>query len=235
MQCSAAWGAVQSPATPRNDSMTELRSLGSMLLNAELRDQSLAEHIMAMPSVQRRRWTRAEVERLVDANTTSARYELVDGELLVTPGPRPVHQAIVVEFIVLLYAYLAANDHGQVLTSPSDVQLETESYLQPDVYVVPFAEAARLPDAQRIHRVLLAIEVLSPGSARIDRGRKRAFYLRHVQEYWIVDGRARCIQRWRAGDESPEIVKHTITWTAVPGAEPLIIDLDALFRRVWRE
>jgi Uma2 family endonuclease len=194
---------------------------------------------MSMPNLQRRRWTRVDVERLIDANQAAnqrwMRYELVDGELLVTPGPRPVHQVIVGEFFALLREYLLGRNMGQVLLSPSDVQLESESYLQPDVYVVPTLEAALVPRADRIHRVSLAIEVLSPRSERIDRGRKRNFYQRHVPEYWIVDGVARSVERWRFGQDRSEAVAGTIEWSPAAGVEPLVIDLAALFARVLQD
>src|SRR6476620_11769137 len=99
---------------------------------------------MAMPAESARRWTAREVRELIAAAPfATPRYELVEGELLVTPGPSRWHQRAVVELIVALNAYLRVEPVGHVLTSPSDVELEPEFIAQPDVYVVPMAEWRR--------------------------------------------------------------------------------------------
>ena len=54
-----------------------------------------------MPAI-RRRWTTAEVRSLMDESRAWPRYELIGGELLVTPAPRGTHQLVVVELVVLL-------------------------------------------------------------------------------------------------------------------------------------
>jgi Uma2 family endonuclease len=63
------------------------------------------------------------------------------------------------------------------------------------------------------------VEVLSPGTAARDRGVKRRLYLEAgVEEYWIVDLDARLVERWRAGDERPEIVEGELAWALSVGA-----------------
>lgn len=187
---------------------------------------------MAMPAV-RRRWTAAEVRALVDANELSTpRYELVDGELLVTPGPRLFHQDAVSSLLVLLRRYLESEPVARALTSPSDVELEPEFLTQPDVFVVPSDEWRRARSGRTVRSLTLAIEVLSPSSAGHDRVRKRPLYQRHLPEYWIVDLDARLIERWRPRDERPEILTAAVDWMP-PGARvPLVIDLPAFFAAV---
>jgi Uma2 family endonuclease len=51
-------------------------------------------------------------------------------------------------------------------------------------------------------------------------------------EYWIVDLEARLVERWRPGDERPEILTERIDWLPEPGPAPLMIDLEGFFRRV---
>lgn len=186
---------------------------------------------MAMPAVSRR-WTLHEVRTLIRDNPLDTpRYELVDGELLVTPSPRFVHQRRVVKLIAALYEYLERNPVGIVLTSPSDVELEPESLVQPDVYVLPMDEAYRLnaADTDPTLQLLLVIEVLSPSTARRDRGAKRALYQRRVSEYWIVDIDARIIERWSQASNRPEIVTTTLVWTPAGAAAPFELDVIALF------
>jgi len=56
-----------------------------------------------------------------------------------------------------------------------------------------------------------------------------------VPEYWIVDLEGRVIERWRPGDEGPEILAETITWLCEAGVAPLVIDLPEYFAEVLDE
>ena len=56
-----------------------------------------------------------------------------------------------------------------------------------------------------------------------------------VPEYWIVDLEGRVIERWRPGDERPEILADTITWPCEAGVAPLVIDLPEYFAEVLDE
>src|SRR6266699_3179317 len=120
-----------------------------------------------------------------DAN----RYEVVHGELLVTPAPRLWHQELVGRLFYALGAYVdgaAADLH--VFASPADISWSDDTLVQPDVFVVPLADARRL-DWTHIKDLGLVIEVVSPTSARADRFTKRRLYQeRRVPVYWIVDG-----------------------------------------------
>jgi Uma2 family endonuclease len=107
--------------------------------------------------------------------------------------------------------------------------------VQPDVFVVPLREARRLLTEMPAHELLLAVEVLSPSSSRHDRVKKRPHYQRHVPEYWIVDLDARLLERWRPGDDRPEIVAETLEWTPAGSAEPLRLDLARYFAEVFGE
>lgn len=160
--------------------------------------------IMSMPSETARRWTAREVRDLIAAEPLATpRYELVDGELLVTPSPTRQHQRAVGRLLYELTTYIDAQAIGEALVSPSDVELEREHLVQPDLYVVPGDEAKH--NEFPVRSLLLAVEVLSPSSARYDRVTKRSLYQRHVPEYWIVDLDACVIERWRSGDARPEI------------------------------
>src|SRR5207244_5580187 len=65
------------------------------------------------------------------------RYEVVYGELLVTPAPRPWHQVVVQRLIVALAGYLEREPLGLVLSSPADISWGPDVLVQPDVFVVP--------------------------------------------------------------------------------------------------
>lgn len=161
------------------------------------------------------------------------RYELVDGELLVTPSPSFSHQAVVTQLIIELGTYLEQQKVGNVYASPSDVELEPEFVSQPDVFVVSRAENRRLwKDALPVRELLLAIEVLSPGSSRHDRVRKRPMYQRHVPLYWIVDFETRSVDVWRPRTVQPEISTKTVTWSPKGVGEPLVLNLPVFFARM---
>lgn len=196
-----------------------------------------AEQIMAMPVGTSRRWTAREVRQLVaDAPLATPRYELVDGELLVTPSPALPHQIAVSLLLVALSTYLEREPLGQALTSPSDVELEPEDVRQPDVLVISIDERRRaLREGNPVRQLLLAVEVLSPSSARHDRIRKRRGYQRHVPAYWIVDLEARLVERWTPGDDRPEILTDRVVWCPQGAAQPLEIDLPPLFACAFGE
>lgn len=192
---------------------------------------------MHMPAGSARRWTAREVRQLIaDAPLATPRYELVDGELLVTPSPSAPHQTAVRLLLAALGTYLEREPVGEPFSSPSDVELEPEDLRQPDVYVLPVSEWRRvLRDGNPARELMLAIEVLSPSSGRHDRLRKRPGYQRHVPEYWVVDIDSRLIERWRPDDDRPEILAARITWSPEGAASELTLELPAFFGRIWGE
>lgn len=131
---------------------------------------------MATSSPRKRRrfhWTRAHLERLPDDGN---RYEVLEGELLVTPQAGMAHQRISAILAAKLDAYGQQHAIGVVFASGAVVFGENE--LLPDVQVIPMTEReARVGDWKTSPTSLLAIEIVSPGSERMDRGKKRAAYL----------------------------------------------------------
>lgn len=103
--------------------------------------------------------------------------------------------------------------------------------VQPDLFVYRIPANGVVKRAGSVIRALrLAVEVLSPTTARYDRGLKRQFYLRSpTDEYWIVDLEARVVERWTNGDERPEVLTETLTWAPEGAAEPLVVPLEPLF------
>ena len=217
--------------------MTLAATSGAIMCREYLRPTLAAEHIMAMPALDSRRWTAAEVRQLTADNPLlTPRYELVDGELLVTPSPGAPHQRTVAALYRALYAFLQVTRIGEVYFSPSDVELEPEFVTQPDLFVLSRAESARVrKEGFPVYGVLLAVEVVSPSSGRHDRVRKRPKYQKHTQEYWILDPDARLCERWRAGDERPEISVDQFVWLPSGDAPAFTLDIEAFFAEVFRE
>ena len=186
---------------------------------------------MGMPQASGN-WTAEMVRALPDDRK---RYELVDGELLVTPSPAWAHQTAVSALFRSLDPFVTTHQIGWLRFSPADISLGEDEILQPDLFVVPRAD--RPPRAWTdIRSLLLVIEVLSPGTARYDRLIKRRRYQRAgVPEYWIVDLDARVVERWRPEDERPEILSETLIWLPDPAQPALELDLPALFKEAWGE
>lgn len=189
---------------------------------------------MAMPHPTRV-WTADEVRELQDETRPWPRYELIDGELLVTPAPTWDHQEAVGRLYRLLADYLDAHPIGRAVISPADIGLEPGTIVQPDVFVVPARDVRPRGTWRDVRGLLLAVEVLSPSSGRADRVTKRRFYLRvGVPEYWIVDVDAQVVERWRADDDRPELLDETLSWQPEGAGAPLRLDLGAYFARVRR-
>jgi Uma2 family endonuclease len=173
------------------------------------------------------------VRELIAASPLATpRYELADGELLVTPSPGAPHQSAVSILLVALETYLREQGIGRAITSPSDVELEPEFITQPDMFAVASAEWRRvMKDGLPIRELMLAVEVLSQSSSRHDRVRKRALYQRHVPDYWIVD--ARLFERWTPGDERPQILTERLSWSPAGATTPFTVDVPAYFESVF--
>ncbi len=205
------------------------------MMRDPLRTRRRAEQDMGMPAATRR-WSRAEVQALIDDNPLhSPRYEVVDGELLVTPSPGGPHQFAVLELARELATYCDRTGIGRTMVSPFAVELESGTLVQPDVFVVPPAEAARLQHERTARAVLLAVEILSPGSERGDRGRKRTLYQRTVPEYWLMDVESRHVDRWRSSAATAVRVAGILEWAPTAATPPFTLDLQGFFARVRGE
>jgi Uma2 family endonuclease len=181
---------------------------------------------MVMPA-QRTEWT-AEMARVLPDD--GRRYEVLDGELFVSPSPRPDHQAVVLKLAVILELYVQKHGLGWVFTSPADLEFSPRRRLQPDVFVVANTGRGRPRVWADARPLSLVAEVKSDSTARADRWRKRTIYQNErIPDYWIVDPDARVVERWNPDDERPAIVAETLTWQPKSDVPALDINLPELF------
>jgi Uma2 family endonuclease len=160
------------------------------------------------------------------------RYEVVYGELLVTPAPRLWHLELVRRLVVAVARYLEANPVGLVLTSPADISWGADVLVQPDVFVVP-TEQARTLEWSAVRDLLLVAEVLSPSTPRQDRFTKRRRYQEAgVPLYWIVDGDERQVEFWTPGDAFPRIERDRLRWQPEGAGVQFRLALQELFRAI---
>ena len=191
---------------------------------------------MAMPAQSAKRWTADEARRLNEANALPwPHYEVIDGELLVSPAPRFLHQRAVKALLLELERQFMGRPEIEVLPGPADIELELDSTLSPDIFVFPHIEGRRVRHWTEITSLLLVAEVLSPSTARTDRVKKRDYFLRNdVGEYWIVDLDARIVERWKHGDTRPDIVSNELRTRTRDDTE-IVIDVEGFFARICDE
>jgi Uma2 family endonuclease len=141
-------------------------------------------------------------EDYVSLPNDGRRYEIHDGELSVTPTPTSRHQWIVMRLLVALDAHVTAHDLGIVLPAPITVVLAETSVVEPDIIYIEKARMNLVGARGTIDGApTLAVEILSPSTARIDRQTKKQLFERYgVPFYWIVDPDARAIDVYRATD-----------------------------------
>ena len=184
---------------------------------------------MGMPDTARR----YTVDEVLAFPADGNRYELVDGELLVTPAPSLPHQLVVGAIYGALLHQLRSTPSLVVLASPADISWDREKLVQPDVFVIPAEEVSR--SWKTVRTLLLAVEVVSPSSARGDRLVKRRLYQRQrVATYWVVDPDAALVEVWHPDDEGPAIVTDQLRWRATPDTPQVTIDLPELFESLPR-
>lgn len=182
--------------------------------------------IMGMPHAAER-WT-AEMVRALPSDGN--RYELVSGQLLVTPAPAPRHQAAAAALYDRLAPFLRDNRLGTIWWSPADISLGEDEVLQPDLFVFRTSAGGPPRSWDEITALMLAIEILSPGTERHDRTVKRRRYQQAgTPEYWVVDLDRAAIERWRPDTAAAEVLTDRLTWQPDPRLAALEIDLAGFF------
>ncbi len=132
-------------------------------------------------------------------------FQLIDGELVMSPSPTYFHQRITMRLTIALGMYLEANPIGELTGAPSDVQLDEHNVFQPDLYFVR-NERLGIIAAQRPKGAPdLVIEVISPGTKRDDLGRKKTISAkRGVIEYWSVFPNLKEVHVYRLQESSED-------------------------------
>jgi Uma2 family endonuclease len=178
-----------------------------------------------------KRWTSGDLEAL-PAREDDTRYEIIDGELFVTPSPSDLHQLVAGLVHARLWSYLRPFGVGRAFISPSDVRRgdQRRNRVQPDVFVIRLIDGKRSPFPFELSDLLLAVEVESPSDPEYDYQTKRKLYLgNHVPEYWIISPVARTLARWRGVSDPGELFTARLEWQPPGMPEPFVLDLPAFF------
>jgi Uma2 family endonuclease len=167
-------------------------------------------------------WTLAELNRLPEDGN---KYELVYGELFVTPAPSPSHEEVIAILVHLLVPYVERWKLWRVHTARAVVRA-LESEVEPDVMVRAIVPATE--DWTKLPIPMFIIETAARSTRRRDRGKKKQFYLDlGVPDYWIVDRETRSIQIVRLGHDDAIEREHAV-WHPTGADEPFVVDVQAI-------
>src|SRR5438128_192534 len=116
------------------------------------------------------------------------RYELIDGELLMSPSPSERHQRLVLELAVILTSFVKGHGLGRVYIAPFDVVISDTDVVQPDILFVSNERASRIGERAVHGTPDLVVEILSRSTAERDRTIKAKLYARAgARELWLLD------------------------------------------------
>jgi len=158
------------------------------------------------------------------------RYELIKGELFLTPSPGTRHQFVAGNIFLFLSLYVQKAGSGKVLIAPLDVVLDEpikKNTFQPDVIFISNDRLSIIEEARINGAPDLVVEVLSPSTARRDRGKKsRRYFLSGVREYWLADPQEQLLEIFVPGEKDwqrtgvyEEEDEECIVSTVLPGLE----------------
>jgi Uma2 family endonuclease len=145
---------------------------------------------------------------LADTPDDGNRYEIINGELLVSPSPSAKHQRVLNRLNIRMSAFVDVHQLGEVFIAPLDVIVSPYNVVQPDLFFIARHRLVNMVGRAITGAPDLAVEVLSPHSRMIDLVRKRAMYATAgVQEYWAVDSRHRTVTVFTLVNGQYEVVE----------------------------
>jgi len=126
------------------------------------------------------------------------RYEIIEGELFVTPSPLRRHQRVLANLLYYLTEFVKKHDLGEVYPAPFDVVFSEYDVVEPDILYVSKARASIVTEKNIQGAPDLVVEILSESTAPIDRTTKLKLYARYgVAEYWVIDPTAYSVEIYR--------------------------------------
>ncbi len=134
-------------------------------------------------------------EDLLKTPEDGKRYEIIQGELVVSGTPYVIHQIISQNIVFALHGHVKKNDLGQVYFAPVDVVLSEINVVEPDILFISKQNLSILTEENIQGAPDLVIEVLSPSTAYYDLIGKKEIYEHYgILEYWIVDPKRKALE-----------------------------------------
>lgn len=161
-------------------------------------------------------------------------YQLIEGELIMSPSPNRYHQRVAGNVFTILANFVERHALGVVYHAPLDVFLSDLDVVQPDVLFVSNARSSLLADDGIHGGPDLVVEVISPSNGPLEKRRKRPLYARSgVREEWLIDPHLEQIHRY---DFTVDVAKpvrivdteESFETTLLPG---LVINAADVFKR----
>ncbi|MBI2963596.1 MAG: Uma2 family endonuclease [Deltaproteobacteria bacterium] len=171
-------------------------------------------------------------EDYVELPDDGKRYEVLGGELFVSPAPAPRHQMVSANLEWQLALHVRRRRLGRILHAPIDLILSPTTIAQPDVLFIRSGHESIVTGRAIEGAPDLVVEILSPSTGRKDRTTKALLYARfRVAHYWIIDPDERTVELYELDGEAYRLVSKEGGETIVrpslfPGLE---IDLGELW------
>ena len=171
-------------------------------------------------------WTIEELHRLPDDGN---KYELVHGELFVTPPPSPSHEMVLVRLQRILDPYVMEHRLGAVFRPRAVFRIGKGVEVEPDLFV----SADQFDDAidwENAPKPLLVVEVLSRSTRSRDLVKKRRLYRdeARIPDYWIIDRETRVVHVVQPG-KPDRVETAAVTWYPAGAIKPLHVLLSEIF------
>jgi Uma2 family endonuclease len=161
------------------------------------------------------------------------RYEIIDGELYMSPAPNLGHQRRVRRFLYVVEDFLEKNPIGEVFPAPTDIILSDIDVLQPDIVFIAKDKFDRLTRENIQGAPDLVIEVLSPYTEKRDRTVKLKTYTKFgVLEYWMVSEENETVEIWRR--KGKKLIFHTLLDKTQILTTPLLPGLEISLKKIFR-
>ncbi|MFQ5901966.1 MAG: Uma2 family endonuclease [Thermodesulfobacteriota bacterium] len=159
---------------------------------------------MAEPAVAKNRYTYEDYLKTPD----DERYELIEGELIMTPSPKTDHQRISGRIDFALRRFVEENDLGEVFYAPYDVYLDEENCVQPDILFVSKERLNIIGENNIQGAPDLAVEIVSEGSVYRDVIQKKIIYARSgIKEYWIIAPQEKMVEVYFLKGKGYQLIK----------------------------
>src|SRR3954454_21132687 len=118
-------------------------------------------------------------EHYLELPNDGNRYEIINGELFVSPAPSTKHQLASINLSIVIGTHVKANALGMLLAAPCDLKLAFTAVVQPDLLYISKGRLGIVTDANVQGPPDLVIEIISPSSTKTDQDTKRQLYEQH--------------------------------------------------------
>ncbi|MEW6608051.1 MAG: Uma2 family endonuclease, partial [bacterium] len=147
---------------------------------------------MSTVATEEEKWTYQDYVQFPD---NGKRYQIIQGEVYMSPAPVPYHQRIIRKLGKIIDEFVTRNDLGEIFYAPCDVLLSDINVVQPDIFFISNENLDIIKDKYIEGVPDLIIEITSPYTQKIDKLLKKRLYETYrVQEYWIVDADKKTLQ-----------------------------------------